>query len=140
MTTPSKKMTSEAILERSNEVVFILELSYSANVDDETEGGSSLVMRVLAQPRGDGWPRRDGEWFEMVLRFLGVRDLRVGPFGPGPLQVMGFVIDDWSDRQLEGISYKVGDYEDDRISFCCARVVVESRGALHAAPASLWNA
>jgi hypothetical protein len=140
MTTPSNK-TSGPLDGRAEEITFILDLSYHANVDDEIEDGSSLVMRALAQPRGAGpWPRADGEWFEVTLRFLGVQDLRLSAFGPGPRQVMGFAIDDWSDRQLEGIHHKVGDYEDDRISFFCARVVVESRRALPSPPEFLVTA
>lgn len=125
----------------SAEIAFILDLSFHANVDNEVEGGSSVVMRALAQPRAaDSWPRVDGEWFEVNLRFLGVRDLRLSAFGPGPRQVMGFVIDDWSDRQLEGIAYKVADDEGDSLSFVCARIVIESRCTLQSPPQFLVNA
>lgn len=134
MTIPSSNMSS-ALDGRAEEIAFILDLSYLANVNNEIESGSSLVMRSLAQPRAAGpWPAVHGEWFEVTLRFLGVQDLRLSGFGPGPRQVMGFAIDDCSDRQLEGIAYRVGDYEDDRISFFCARVVVESRRALQSPP------
>lgn len=140
MTTPSNK-TSSPRDGRAEEIAFILDLSYQANADNEIQDGSTLVMRALAQPRGSGpWPQAHGEWFEVIVRFLGVQDLRLSAFGPGPRQVMGFAIDDWSDRQLEGITYKVGDYEDDRISLLCAQVVVESRCALQSPPEFLVTA
>ena len=126
---------SEASRGQAEEIAFILDLSYSANADNQIEGGSSIVMRALAQPRGAGpWPNLHGEWFEVVLQFLGVQELRLSAFGPGPRQVTGFAIDDCSDRQLEGFSYKVGDYEDDRISFLCDQVVVASRRLLLSHP------
>jgi hypothetical protein len=120
---------------RAEEIAFILDLCFYANVDNEIEEGASLVMRALAQPRGSpSWPCVQAEWFEVTLRFLGVQNLRLSAFGPGPRQVMGFSIDDCADRQMEGIRYEVTDYEDDRLSFFCTQFVVESRRALQSLP------
>jgi hypothetical protein len=127
---------------RAEELAFILELAYCANVGfDNDEGrGSHVIMRALAQPKDRNavsWPRLDGEWFELELQFLGVRDLRIEQFGPGALQLNGFLIEDYSGRGWDGINFKVEDYEDNRLSLYCNRVIVKSRMPLLCRPTYL---
>ncbi len=138
MTTTSMTMTAPAGW-NAEEIAFILDVMYCANVDgdDPDEQGSFIAMRALGQPRDrsvPSWPSLNGAWFEVRLRFLGVRDVRLDRFGPGPQQVMGFSIDDYSDRGWDGVTYKIGDYEDDRIAFYCSRIIVESRVPLEHRP------
>ena len=117
------------------EIAFVLDLVYSANGDEGND--SVVVMRALAQPKASTistWPLHHGDWFEVTLRFVGARELRLDGFGPGAQQVVGFAIDDSSDRGWEGVTYKVEDYEGGRISFYCNHVAVESRHQLPRAP------
>src|SRR5690348_1075270 len=123
---------------RPVDLAFILDFIYYANIDRECgDEGSVVVIRALSQPRtraSSSWPNPDGEWFKASLRCIGVRDLTLIGFGPGPQQVMGFSIAYYSNRGWEGISAKVEDFEDNRLFFYCHRVIVESYEPLKCKP------
>ena len=80
--------------------------------------------RVLVE---GGWPDPTSPFHRAVMEFSGARSVKI--CFPESGQVMGFTIDDISDRNLEGLRYRVGDYEDNRISFQCKDVSVRVEGS-----------
>jgi hypothetical protein len=60
------------------------------------------------------------------MEFYGVSKFEIRELGPLPKQVMGFDITDASQRQLEGISYSVEDYENGEIGFNCDEIWIVS--------------
>jgi len=57
------------------------------------------------------------------IEFIDVLNFRFSYEFPG--HIAGFVVDDVSNRQWEGMSFRVGDDEDGIISFYCGRIRVE---------------
>ncbi len=53
------------------------------------------------------------------LRFTGVQDLRIKDWPSGQVEVPGFEVFDIRERQLEGFSWQIRDYEEDVIGFFC---------------------
>ena len=79
-----------------------------------------LTLVVLAQPRpplSARWPDPSGSFCEVELVFQGVRDLRITVKGPWDIQTPGFVIEDISAWQWEGIRLRVYDEEGAPVSF-----------------------
>lgn len=95
-------------------------------MSDSERCGSSLVIEALFQPRTNSWPNFAEKMFRVTLSFDAVRGLRLKDFGGGPVQVLGFEIHFVGDRGMEGISYEVEDYEDDRIHFVCRAISILS--------------
>jgi hypothetical protein len=95
-------------------------------LDVTDDGAAHLQLTARLQPRYKhlSWPSNDREWFIIKLEFSAVRDFCVRGMGPGALQVMGFEIEDVAGRGLEGVRYRIGDYEDDKISFFCTDVEI----------------
>jgi hypothetical protein len=94
----------------------------------DAQGGSCLLLDGLFQRRTSfdaGWPSASSPTFRIRLVFDRVHDLRLRSFG-GVTQVMGFSIDDISDRAWEGLCFQVSDYEGDKIAFQCAAIRVDA--------------
>lgn len=81
-----------------------------------------IVGRFQRRNVGLEWPDLDKPFYRFELEFQGVTGLRLRYDSPGG--IAGFMIDDISRRQLEGVNYEVGDYEGGAISFFCAGVRV----------------
>src|SRR5215212_2189039 len=65
----------------------------------EDHQGSQLVIQFAGCRRDTtrgAWPSTDSDWFEVTVRFQGVRSLNLREFGAGPTQIMGFSIHDIS--------------------------------------------
>jgi hypothetical protein len=108
------------------DLAFIDTLEYRCAGDDE-----AAQLRITARfQRRDtarrGWPDDNAPFVEVTMLFDGVSNLQLKAFGGTPKQITGFDITDVSDRGLEGVRFSVEDYEEDQISFDCAKVVVES--------------
>ncbi len=109
---------------RPDYIAYIRELRYLG-----TDGNQGEVeIRCLAQERSRNanWPDLEQAFWEVRIRFRGVRNLSLVSDTSGDIQVMGLAIDDVSDRQLEGIGVEVSDVEDGVIAFVAAAAVVES--------------
>lgn len=104
----------------------LVEIESLELVSKEGSTDSSLTMNALFQARADCWPDFDKEMFRIVIRFENVSGLSLKEFGGGPTQVMGFDIIYVGDRGLERINFNVLDYEDNRISFNCKSISIES--------------
>ena len=85
-----------------------------------------LVIDALFQATAKSWPDFSKEMFRVVIVFDGVGNLQMKGFGGGPVQIMGFDIHFVGDRGLEGINYEIEDYEDNRISFFCRGISIQS--------------
>ena len=85
--------------------------------------GLSLTRKVLTlsaicqEKSGALWPNAAETFDRVSLNFEGISGLKLTGWVSGLNQVMGFYIDDLTGRQLEGLAFEVGDYEDGRISF-----------------------
>jgi hypothetical protein len=64
--------------------------------------------------------------FAMRIRFHGIQGLSLGPIGGGLAQIPGLYIDNIAERGWEGLFWKIGDFEDSRISFHAADVSILS--------------
>ncbi|HYE60680.1 MAG TPA: hypothetical protein VD997_01675 [Phycisphaerales bacterium] len=93
---------------------------------------ATLVLTALMQRRDHalkGWPARDLPVHQVTMEFGGVRDLSLLAPGGLPVQIGGFDIEDCSDAQMEGIAFRVSDYEHGRLSFACSTIRVASVAA-----------
>jgi hypothetical protein len=79
----------------------------------KSEAQPAAMLEMVLQSEGKD---RD---FRMHLRFAGVTGLRLEGFGSALTQIMGFEIADIADRGWEGLFWRIGDYEDDKIEFFC---------------------
>ena len=73
-----------------------------------------LVLHVLIQPRpltSAGWPDLSSTFWKAEIAFEGVRDLVLTQCGPWDIQTPGFEIEDIRQRQWDGQSLLVYDYE-----------------------------
>ncbi|MDR0230376.1 MAG: hypothetical protein LBI72_15140 [Flavobacteriaceae bacterium] len=70
------------------------------------------------------WPDRSKDFFEIVITFKNVTNLRLDFNNLGLHQVSGFDILDISSDGLECINFRIEDYEDDTISFYCEDIEV----------------
>ncbi len=117
-------------------IAYIRELHCSC-VSKET-AGVTLELLCLAQPRDPQtlWPDADRPFWEVRIRFGGVRSFRLNTLTAGDIQVLGFSIEDVSDRQLEDIGVEVSDYEDQVVSFVARSALVLSCSATSELPQS----
>jgi hypothetical protein len=79
-----------------------------------------LSLVVLLQPRSPlsaRWPDPGRAFWELEIVFQGVRDLRITVTGPGDMQTPGFVIEDISAWQWEGVRLRVYDEEGAPVAF-----------------------
>ncbi len=60
------------------------------------------------------------------LRFIGVANLKIDSWPPGQVTLAGFEIFDISEHQLEGLAWRVSDYEERAIDFFCKEVGIVS--------------
>ena len=63
------------------------------------------------------WPDPRGSFWELEIVFQGIRDLRITVTGPWDIQTPGFVIEDISAWQWEGIRLRVYDQEGAPVGF-----------------------
>jgi len=95
-------------------------------VSSEKLSNTKMRINALFQPRTDAWPNFEEEVFEVVIDFDGVGNLTLKEFGGGFVQIMGFDINFVGDRGMEGINFRIEDYEDDRIRFDCSGITIQS--------------
>jgi hypothetical protein len=65
----------------------------------------------------------------LTLRARGVRDFHAAWQGR-PVQVLGFDIEAIGERQMEGLNWRVYDFEEDSLAFLCREIEVLSCGEL----------
>ena len=100
------------------DLAFIERLEYSAASED---AGAAIAIDAVFQ-RSDhsgGWPSASGACCRVSMVFANPVNLSLKSFGTPAKQIMGFYIEDISERQLEGICFSVGDYKDGDIEFLC---------------------
>lgn len=85
--------------------------------------GRRVRIESLWQSRGHTWPNAAEPCHRVVLECEGVVGLKLQWSG-GPTQVMGFEIEDITDRQWDHIRFLIGDYENDVIKLSCAEITV----------------
>lgn len=78
------------------------------------KNGASYSVRLSMQAD------EEGKRVVATMLFLGVTELKLQSFGASITQITGLDVVDVSDRQLEGISFQVTDYEHGVIEFFCA--------------------
>ena len=71
-----------------------------------------------------GWPDSSKDFFEVVMTFKNITNLKLDFVHPGLQQVTGFDIQDISDNGLEKINFLIEDYENGIISFSCEDIDV----------------
>lgn len=106
----------------AGDLAFIESLDFMSN---SSQGPSKLSIVALFQRRDrslNGWPSPDVPFVRVWMEFESVSEFEIKSFGPGHKQIMGFDIKDFSDRQLEGIVFSIGDYENGDISFYCRQI------------------
>ena len=86
--------------------------------EDRETNTYTLTIDLESEPPRDRYRAR--------LEFVGVRELRIRGFGGCLTQINGLDIVDVSERQLEGIRYRVEDYEHDSIGFMCQLAAVSA--------------
>lgn len=104
------------------------DLAWIERLEWRGDAEGSVVLDGLFQRRTSsdaGWPSACSPTFRVRLVFDRVHDLRLHLLG-GVTQVMGFLIDDISDRAWEDLCFQVSDHEDDKIAFQCAAIRVDS--------------
>ena len=108
----------EAVIGRTGYTAFSKVSALTFWEDSElAEPGYSVTLALESD--------RPGENYRIRMRFSGVKDLTLKDFGGWPTQITGFDIIDISERQLEGIWFKVTDYENGVIRFFCGAAEVE---------------
>lgn len=102
---------------KPSDIAFIKELRWSNN---------NLRIVFYGQFRDPVtiWPDRSKDFFEVVITFKNVINLRLDFNASGLHQISGFDILDISSDGLEQINFKIEDYEDDSISFYCEEIEV----------------
>jgi hypothetical protein len=109
----------------STDVAFIRRFDFENWVD----GSFDLVLLTLLQPRpplSAGWPNPDGSFWEVVIAFERVLDLSLTVDGPWEIQTEGFVIEDISTWQWEGVRLRVYDYEEGPYQFNARSATIRS--------------
>ena len=109
MTNPQQKIDEYHLLKPSRfDLVTSLELTQP--VLDE---GFDLKLTICLTSSSDAEIGKE----ELVLTFVGVRNLELAQLGPAFQRYLE--IRDVSDRQWEGVVYKVHDFENGGLSFLC---------------------
>jgi hypothetical protein len=106
-----------------------------------------LVLHVLIQPRpltSAGWPDLNATFWKAEIAFKDVRDLVHTQTGPWDIQSPGFEIEDIRQRQWDGQSLLVHDYEgltQDGIKFGARAAEVRSCKPTDSLPnaSSVWR-
>lgn len=96
------------------------DVAYISSFNWASEGESSLTLTTLVQPRlqrAGSWPKVDGPWYRVVIKFEEVREFSLKKFGNCPRQVMGFSIESVKERGMEGLNYHIEDYENGVLEF-----------------------
>jgi hypothetical protein len=96
-----------------------------------------LVLLTLLQPRpplSAGWPDPDGPFWEIAIAFERVRNLSLIVEGPWDIQSEGFVIEDISTWQWEGVRLRVHDYEEGPYRFDAWSATIRSCVPAHRGP------
>ena len=100
----------------------LLEIQYNSTTHQTDIKISSLFQeRDLVQ----SWPN-NMQSYDVVMLFFAICDLKIAPQHKFPMQIMGFTIDDISERGLENINFIVQDYEDNQLSFFCNQIEILS--------------
>lgn len=84
----------------------------------------SLTITACCQPRSHAhlWPDTSADFLEISLCFQDVLNLQLKIDTVGLQQITGFDIQDPSSEGLEGINFKIEDYEEGSISFYCKSI------------------
>jgi hypothetical protein len=93
----------------------------SLQYDVSTDGAVKLAIEFVASRRDlarNGWPSDEDSRYVVSIRFSGVKDLTLRQFGANN-QIMGFDIQDISERGWEGCNFLIDDYESGKITFRC---------------------
>jgi hypothetical protein len=101
---------------QSTDIAFIRRFDFE-NCDGQS---FDLVLLTLLQPRpplSAGWPNPDGPFWEVIISFERVHSLSLTVNGPWDIQTEGFVIEDISAWQWEGVRLRVYDYEEGSYRF-----------------------
>ena len=108
-----------------------IDIAFIRRFDFENCDGPSfdLVLLALLQPRppgSAGWPNPDDPFWEVIISFERVSDFSLTVNGPWDIQTEGFVIEDISDRQWEGVRLRVYDYETGAYRFNAWSAIIRS--------------
>jgi hypothetical protein len=110
---------------QSTDIAFIRRFGF-----ENCDGPSfDLVLLALLQPRpplSAGWPNPEAPFWEVVISFQRVSDLSLTVSGPWDIQTEGFVIEDISDRQWEGVRLRAYDYEEGSYRFNARSATIRS--------------
>jgi hypothetical protein len=91
-------------------------------------GKADMEIEFLASRRdlaNGGWPSDEAPQYIVCVGFMGVQDLTLRQLGSNS-QVMGFDIQDVSGRGWEGCNFLIEDYENGRLSFRCAEIMIRA--------------
>jgi hypothetical protein len=112
-----EKITTVCSSWKPSDIAFIKSLELSAD---------NLVITFYSQLRNSvmGWPDSSKDFFEVVMTFKNITNLKLDFVNPSLQQVTGFDIQDISDNGLEKINFLIEDYENGIISFSCEDIEV----------------
>ena len=87
----------------------------------------NLVILFYSQSRSKvvGWPDLTKEFFEILITFSDVSNLKLELSNSKMHQITGFDILDIAENDLENMNYQVEDYENGSVSFFCKNVVID---------------
>lgn len=105
----------------ANDIAFIKQFSWESG---------DLHLTCFSQARQpDGWPDMEELFYEIGIIFEKVSDLQLRISGGHLFQVSGLVIEDIQSSGLEGINFRVEDYENGDLSFWCEAVTINTLAA-----------
>jgi hypothetical protein len=112
-----EKITSVYNSWKPSDIAFIKSIEWSIN---------NLVIIFYCQMRSgiNGWPDMSKYFFEIIIKFSNVSNIKIDFSGSGFHQVSGFDILDISNNGLEKINFQIEDYENDSISFVCEEIEI----------------
>ncbi|HVM76524.1 MAG TPA: hypothetical protein VMT75_12825 [Candidatus Saccharimonadales bacterium] len=116
------------------DLAFVESICYESGSD---QWGSKLLIVALFQKRDiakGGWPSSSAPCARVSIEFRDVSNFHVAGLSRTPKQIMGFDIEDVSERGMEGISFIVEDYEAGQIGFTCREIQIMSVESLLALP------
>lgn len=88
-------------------------------------GSADLIIEALFQKQGESasWPDWQKEFQKRTLKFLNIQKLSIREL-TGPVQVMGFTIEDLSEKKWDSINFEISDYESGIIHFYCEEIQI----------------